>query len=69
MTKLKVGDFVRTCKGAAFCGQVVSVYDSLNGTPHCVVEATEKGFERTQHLYPTIQLESSNVIFITKEAR
>jgi len=56
MSEFEIGDLVRTRKGANFCGRVIVLFDSLDGYPHCVVEAIEPGFERTLHVYPLGQI-------------
>lgn len=54
--EIKVGDRVRTVKGANFCGVVLAVYPKLDGTPHCTVEATDPQFRGTTHVYPLVQV-------------
>lgn len=51
-----VGDPVRTHRGAAFAGRLLVIFPSLDGTPHGVVEAIERKFKRTLHVYPLGQL-------------
>jgi len=53
-----MGYRLRTRKGAAFRGEVVAEFLSLDGTPHVVLEATEEGFKRSLHVYPMVQLEA-----------
>jgi hypothetical protein len=64
MMKVEVGDRVRKKAGgrARFRGIVVSVYPSLDGVEHCVVESTVPECEGLQHIYLPHQLEVMNGI-------
>lgn len=48
---------LRTIKGANWRGVELVRFNSLNGTPHVVIEAVDPGFERSMHLYPAAQVE------------
>lgn len=48
---------LRTIKGANWRGVELVRFNSLNGTPHVVIEAVDPGFERAMHLYPVAQVE------------
>lgn len=50
------GDYVKTVKGANYCGVVDVVFNTRDGTPHAVVEAIDPKFERSCHVYPVLQL-------------
>lgn len=50
------GDFVRTCKGAHFCGRCDVIFMTAKGKLRAVVEALDPNFEETLHVYPLEQL-------------
>lgn len=47
---------MRTIKGAPWRGVLVSIFNTLDGTEHVVLEAVDEGFERSCHLYPSAQV-------------
>lgn len=55
---LQMGEFVRTRKGARFCGKIIA-FDNDTKNPGCTVLAVHPDFAGTKHVYPLAQLEKA----------
>lgn len=56
---IKLGDFVKTRKGADFWGVVIALDNDVE-SPGCTVKAVAVGFRGSKHVYPLAQVERCN---------